>query len=108
MRGEKYQLNETPFSIPVECSSGNILMFYFTKELRKRAFERKFKDYRAQVSTIINSRYRGIYLEADEIAYIDLYTRIETGERRIEILDVFGVVRKLAVGECLTIKAEIK
>lgn len=108
MLGKKYKLSESPVSFPVTCADGAVLRFWFTTEVRKRSFTRRYKEYRDQVKTVINSRYRGIYLEADELALIDLYTRIETGERRIEILDAFGVNRELSIGDRLTISARIK
>lgn len=108
MRGEKFKLHESPISFPVVCAGGAILTFYFTTKVRQRSFERRYQDYRKQVNSVVNSRYRGIYLEADELALIDLYSRIETGARRIEILDVFGVVRELGIGADLKITARIK
>ena len=108
MLGKKYKLSESPISFPVVCADGAVLTFWFTTVVRQRSFQRRYREYRGQVNTIINSRYRGIYLDADEIALIDLYTRIETGERRIEIVDVFGVNRELSIGDKLTISARIK
>ena len=105
---KKYKLSESPISFPVACSDGAVLTFWFSTEVRKRSFVRRYQEYRGQVNTIINSRYRGIYLEADEIACIDLYARIETEARRIEILDVFGVNRELGIGVDLKITARIK
>ena len=107
-RGEKYPVDKTPFFLYIECEDNNVLSFYFTTKVRMRSFERRQREYRNQVSSVINSRYRGIYLEADELALIDLYSRIETGERRIEILDVFGVNREISIGDRLTISAKIK
>lgn len=108
MRGEKYKLSETPFKISVECADGAILTFYFTTRVRMRSFNRRFSEYRKQVNEIINARYRGIYLESDELALIDLYARTELGGHRIEILDVFGVTRELDIGAHFTITARIK
>ena len=108
MLGKKYKLSESPISFPVVCEGGAVLTFWFTTEVRKRSFIRRYGAYGEQVSGVIKSRYRGIYLESDELALIDLYTRIETGERRIEILDVFGVNRELSIGDRLTISARIK
>lgn len=107
-RGEKYPVDKTPFFLNIECEDNNVLSFYFTTKVRLRSFERRQRAYRDQVSSVINSRYRGIYLEADELALIDLYSRIETEDRRIEILDVFGVVREIGVGADLKITARIK
>lgn len=107
-RGKKYPVCKTPFFLNIECEDNNVLSFYFTTKVRMRSFERRQRAYRDQVSSVINSRYRGIYLEADELALIDLYSRIETEDRRIEILDVFGVNRELSIGDRLTISAKIK
>lgn len=108
MRGKKYKLSESPLSFPVICEGGSILTFWFTTEVRKRSFVRRYGEYVEQVSGVINSRYRGIYLQSDELALIDLYTRIETGERRIEILDAFGVTRELQINDRISITAIIK
>lgn len=103
--GIKYDLAKSPLVTTVACRSGNMLIFYFSKPIRKDAFERKYLDYCERVCDVIGSRYRGIYLQADEIAYIDLYSRIETGERRIEIVDAFDVKRSLDVKSTIMIKA---
>lgn len=108
MRGEKYDLNKSPLHIDIECSSGNILTFFFSTFVRKRSFDRRYRAYRDQVRNVINSRYRGIALESDELALIDLYSRIETDARRIEIIDVFGVKRSLDVKSTIAIKAIIR
>lgn len=107
-RGEKYPVDKTPFFLNIECEDNNVLSFYFTTKVRMRSFERRQRAYRDQVSSVINSRYRGIYLEADELALIDLYSRIETEDRRIEILDVFGVTRELTLNDRITISARLK
>ena len=108
-RGIKYDLlNDNAPHVAIECSDGAVLTFWFSKDVRLRSFMRRQTEYREQVKTVVNARYRGIYLETDELALIDLYTRIETGARRMEILDVFGVTRKLTVSEELKITGRIK
>ena len=104
-RGVKYNLFDTPLKTTVQCPSGNMLIFYFTKQIRKAAFDRRYLDYAERVCDVISSRYRGIYLQADELAYIDLYSRIETGEKRIELVDEFNVTRALDVKSTIMIKA---
>ena len=108
-RGIKYDIrSEEAPHVYVTCSDGAVLTFRFSTDVRRRSFERKQAAYREQVKNVVNSRYRGIYLDTDELALIDLYTRIETEERYIEILDVFGVVRELTVNERVTITGRIK
>lgn len=108
-RGIKYDIrSEAAPHVYITCADGAVLTFYFTTDVRRRSFERRQAAYREQVKDVVNSRYRGIYLETDELALIDLYTRIEDKERRIEILDVFGVVRELTVNEQVTITGRIK
>jgi hypothetical protein len=107
-RGIKYDLAESPLISTVACRSGNMLIFYFSKPIRKDAFDRKYLDYCDRVCDVISSRYRGIYLQADELAYIDLYSRIETGERRIEIVDAFDVKRSLDVKSTIMLKAVMR
>lgn len=108
-RGIKYDLlNDNAPKAAIECSDGAVLTFWFSKDVRRRSFMRRQADYRDQVKTVVNARYRGIYLETDELALIDLYTRIETEARRMEIVDVFGVTRELSVNVKLTISARLK
>ena len=107
-RGIKYDIrSEAAPHVYITCGDGAVLTLYFTTDVRRRSFERRQAAYREQVKDVVNSRYRGIYLETDELALIDLYTRIEDKERRIEILDVFGVVRELTVNVTLSIAARI-
>lgn len=107
-RGIKYDIrSEEAPHVNITCSDGAVIAFWFTTDVRRRSFERRQTAYREQVRDVVNSRYRGIYIETDELALIDLYTRIEDKERRIEILDVFGVVRELTVKATLSISARI-
>lgn len=110
-KGVKYKLSESPLYYDVACSSSFLLRFYFTTEVRQRSFMRRLRDYRDQVDTVINSRYHGLHVYADEIAAIDLYNRIETGEERIEELVEMGsgyIARPLTPGKQIVITAVLE
>lgn len=110
-KGIKYKLSESPLYKEVVCSSGMILRFYFTTEVRQRSFSRRQREYRDQVDDVMSSRYHGIRIYPDEIAAVDLYNRIETGERRIEeilVTSAGDAVRPLTPDSELTIAAVIR
>ena len=104
----RYNVNESPITEPVRLADGGKLVFHFSTELRRGSFRRRLKNYANDVAGVLDRRYRGITVDAGLIAAVDLYSRIEIGEKAIDYIDVDDHMHRLGPGDYIETFARVK